>query len=625
MQLDPFIRDYRGFMEELIKAIEAEDTLFYFDTSLLMWLLRLAPSARKEFINWCEGRPANSVRIPVWVAHELHWYLAGQETLDSVNKTLRDLQRKCDEFTQLAYERAEDGVCSKKGFTGRASYVSQVEQAVEALGKYKDVISIDQDQVNQAADEVIALVNGRVLSSDLRPVIRELSHTGTFRFSHRIPPGFRDQKKEDNRYGDAILWEEIIEDFRAIGPDSGNEPRHAILLSRDMKPDWVSSAKVVTTLGGWPKRPNERQEGVALAHPFLAHEFILRAGGKKFYVTPPSILATALNFAARQGGAPYSIDHWFQATRTSRVGSGKRAATPSPPAPPALGPTPSSPNVSELQEPLAARPIQPDSPEITFETEDAVSVMSPPIAEELREYYDSVPLEQAIVNRWEDQFRRGDWTAFKLGRVLAGLSADSRTGWAARLPAFVESLAATIDLGSLNSIVLAMATSAYFDRHGRLLRRPLLDIGQSILLWELDLRFRAALSRLNSFLIKAGANLPYLPGAERKKVPFTLNLTRGSASSAVQDIRIGGHSALTDALEMDHPRRLSTLLAKPEACKGIELRMLIAREYLIPADLLASRHDRTELTWPSDAGLVSLDTGSEGGLSALAERENQND
>jgi hypothetical protein len=630
MRLDPFTRDYRSFMEELIEVIEAEGTLFYLDTSLLMWLLSLAPSARTEFIGWCKTRPVKAVRVPVWAAHELHWHLTAGSVLKNVDKTLSETEAKYVEFALLASERAEEAACLKKGFAGRASYVGQVEQILEAFVNLKRVISSDQAQLREAADDVIALVNECVLPSDLRPAIEELSRTGEFRYGHRIPPGFHD-KKGENRYGDAIIWEEIIGDFVAAGPDSQGEPRHAVLLSRDRKTDWVSTAQFVTTTDGWAGKPNWDQElDVVLVHPLLAHEFTHRAGGKKIYVAPPGFFASALDFAGRKHGTHYTIDHWLKASHrpqlTNKLASLKLAAEFSASLPPTLSPAPSSPKDSTAREPLHAPPIQPQDFDITFEAEDVANVMSPPIAEELQFYLERSPLEQlALVDDWENRLLGGDWTSFKFGRVLAELAIRVKTSWTERLPAIIEQLSVKISCDSLNAVVLAIVSSVYFDRYGELLRRPHRDIGQIALLWETENRFKPAFTAIHRFLTDADANLPYLPGAGRKQVPYVLNLVQDSKTHAIQDIRIGRHSALAHGLDTENPRRLSVLLISSDECTGLELRALIAREYLIPIELLPSSYDGKKLTWPNDAGLVALDTESEGGLSALAEVESDND
>jgi hypothetical protein len=222
--------------------------------------------------------------------------------------------------------------------------------------------------------------------------------------------------------------------------------------------------------------------------------------------------------------------------------------------------------------------------------------------------------------------RQGDLQPSKFGRILAELAIRNSPGWSEQLPAVIEQLARTLGLESLNEVVLALTTSAYFDRYGQLLRRPHGDLGRIVLSLETDVRLKPAFSALNRFLTEAGAHLPYLPGADRKRVLFDLDLVEGSSMQTVRDIRIGGHSALAYPVGSHSRRRLSAFFARtpPDGCTGRELRMLSAREFLIPTDLLDPGRDKKRFTWLTDAGLVTLDMEIEGGLSALADEEDEN-
>ena len=119
--------------------------------------------------------------------------------------------------------------------------------------------------------------------------------------------------------------------------------------------------------------------------------------------------------------------------------------------------------------------------------------------------------------------------------------------------------------------------------------------------------------------------LPYLPGAGRARVPFKIDIVPGSgkvwtkSGTSVSVLQ----TALAENLSPDNPSLLSTLLGRPSAdgCTGMELRALIAREYLVPPDLMSAADDRKRLTWDAETGLVSLDTSSDGGLSVLAEED----
>jgi hypothetical protein len=147
---------------------------------------------------------------------------------------------------------------------------------------------------------------------------------------------------------------------------------------------------------------------------------------------------------------------------------------------------------------------------------------------------------------------------------------------------------------------------------------------------ERDTRLRPAFRALHRLLTQADIQLPYVPGADaRSSVRCEIDLMPGSGNMPrhVRDIRLGGESTLIDLLDDNSPRSLSSLLGRTpsDGCSVGELRMLIAHEYLVPADLLSGdQNDKRRLIWSPAAGLVTLDTVSAGGLSALADEDDGN-
>ena len=296
MRLDPFVRDYLSFLNDFVEAFESGGTRFYLDTSLLMWLIRLGTRARAEFMVWCGGRPKNAVRVPVWAAHELHRHVIGGTVRANLQKTVNETQSKYDEFARLASECADEAICRAKGYAGRDSYIGELEHSFSWLHRLARVVEIDELQLQQAADEVIAFVNDHMLTTDIAPVIDKVSHTGEFRYSHLMPPGFHDDSKGKNRFGDVILWEELVEDLRAAGSDAHGQARHGVLISRDNR-----RRLLYATSWGDSQRSNRDEElDVTLAHPLLVHEFAARAHGNRLYVAQPGFLASVLDYAARK-------------------------------------------------------------------------------------------------------------------------------------------------------------------------------------------------------------------------------------------------------------------------------------------------------------------------------------
>jgi hypothetical protein len=113
----------------------------------------------------------------------------------------------------MAAERADDLVCAAKGYESRSSFITELELTSVRLGQLTKVVVLDEKHLQAATKEVIDFANERILSTNLGPIVKKLDRTGRFRLSHLMPPGFQD-KKEENTYGDLVIWEEIIKDIR---------------------------------------------------------------------------------------------------------------------------------------------------------------------------------------------------------------------------------------------------------------------------------------------------------------------------------------------------------------------------------------------------------------------------
>ncbi len=609
MRLDPFVRDYQQFMDELVDVLETPQTRFYLDTSLLMWLVRLGSTARSDFLSWCRNRPESSVRVPVWAAHELHRHLTRQTVASNIRSAVSETERKLDDFVRLASERADEEVCRANGYASRQGFVAEVEQAFAKVKQLAKVVS-SGSQLNGATDEIIEFVNDHTLNTDIIKTVNILEKTGDFRYSHLIPPGYHD-KKNENRFGDVIIWEEILEDI-GIGEES--ERRHGVLVSRDDKTDWVSSAPLVKAGSAQEKSNRDLGLDVTRAHPLLVHEFEGRAKGGRLYVVHPSFLASALDYASRKSGTASAVSNWLAAAYRPDLLPRLAAAD----LPIAVRDASAPANPGEKQQ--AQAPVTPPSADTSYSYPSAAELMKLPTTDEVSSYLQATPLGRpTLVQAWLDELKSGAFATERFGRVLAELSLRGLNEWLTRLPSVIEELKSKVSLPALNGIVLGATTPAYFDRYGEALRQPRKELGAVALLLERETQFAGAFATLAGFLAAADAELPYRPGNGRPKIPITVDATEGSRGlQTLRDIRVGSESVLADALTDENPRLLSTLLNRERSrgCSGQALCALLSREYLLPADLLSTEYNNKHFTWLPGAGLVSLDTSSPGGVSA---------
>ena len=180
----------------------------------------------------------------------------------------KDGQRSTGQVRRIrpaASERADEATCRSKGYAGRPGYIGQLEHSFASVRQLASVVEPDEKTLHAAVDEVIAFANRHVLATDITPIVTALSATGEFRYSHRIPPGFHDNK-EENKFGDVVIWEELVTDMVAASVDTA-DARYAVLVSRDRKTDWVSGAHAVTDAGRHAKANRDEDYDVILARP----------------------------------------------------------------------------------------------------------------------------------------------------------------------------------------------------------------------------------------------------------------------------------------------------------------------------------------------------------------------
>jgi hypothetical protein len=625
MQLDPLVRDYASHLEGLVRLLQNTSTRVYLDTSLLMWLIGIGIDARREFFDWCDGRAAGSVRIPVWAAHELHRHTMLQTIQKSAQSMVGEAKRKYEEFAGMAAERADDQTCRARGYTGRSSYVGELARSAVMLEQLSLVLKPDDASLRASTEEIIQFVNARVLTSDLTPIIASLSQIGDFRIRHRIPPAFEDRKKDENVFGDAIIWEEIIADAQITIEEGSAPATDAVFVTLDRKRDWVSSAPQIINEFGYTQSPApDASLDVSLPHPMLVHEYRHRGRGGQLLIATPAFLAAALHREARNREATSEVQHWLAASHrpaplNNLMNSIESAAM-------RRAAAVTAPDIRPIPQASAGLVEAPDDLDLAVQTPSRL--MSIDIHAPTRQLMDALPDEQkAILEGLIDRLLNGSLSPYALGQILSAISINGLVNWPDSIPPLLEQLAPAAPQTVRHAVLLSILASIYFDRYGELLPQPNQNLASVCLPLERETVYTPAFVHLNRLLRGAGAHLPYIPGGESLKVQFTIDAIPGKPMRLLRDVRIGKQPVLIDSLPTDSVRRLSVLFERAPSigCDGKELRSLLAGEFLIPMNALSGATDSQRFTWSPDCGLAILDTGVEGGISALATRGDEDE
>jgi len=282
-------------VREIAALASDRETLIFLDTNVLTYLYKLHEAARQEFFQWSGAVAAASrLAIPAWAANE---YLSGvtSKTLDAYtpkSKEAGQAKKLLDGLLETASLFVDDASLRRITFPGnRATFLAGFRNAINALTPFTSVFSqaFEPGLIHQQIDQHLSPV---ILESDLSALCIRAGKEGPGRFEHRLPPGFRDGGKPENRLGDLIIWFEILE--KATG-SAADFPK-VLYITRDEKDDWVYAPKMRVELVRGERKPvgNTRPE-IKLADPRLVAEFRNKTTHSNFTIATLGTLVEGLS------------------------------------------------------------------------------------------------------------------------------------------------------------------------------------------------------------------------------------------------------------------------------------------------------------------------------------------
>lgn len=286
--IDEYLRD--------IAAIASDpQTLIFLDTNILAYLYKLHEAARDEFFMWSDKVvDANRLAIPGWAASE---YLSRvtSKSLDSYTPKSKEPSQAIkvlDALHETACLFVDEPLLNRIAYTGnRTAYLNGFRQAIDGLGQYTRAFSqqFDPGVIHQ---QIVERLSAAILDSDLTALCMRASSEGNVRFEHRLPPGFRDGNKDENRFGDLIIWFEILDTSAARAV---NFPK-VLFITNDEKSDWVYTPKMRTEIvAGARKAVGNSKPEIKLADPRLVAEFQHRANHDNIIICSLATLVEALS------------------------------------------------------------------------------------------------------------------------------------------------------------------------------------------------------------------------------------------------------------------------------------------------------------------------------------------
>ncbi len=283
------------YLEELGDVLKDSDTIVFLDTNVLAHLYKLHLDARNEFYSWADGLLSEErLKIPAWALSE---YLAKFKQGKLKEYTVKsnepnEIKKKLENLHSMASLFVDQSLLSKINFNGdRKQFLEAFEKAIDVLPSFTAVFNQEFDAAT-IHDEIASKLSFAVLPSDIARLCVRAGNEGELRNSHRMPPGFKDSSKTENKNGDIIIWFEILD----YATKMKNKFKRVVFLTNDEKPDWVyPPSKRIHVDKGCRKQVPNTNPIIKLPDPRLVAEFNAKVGYRDLHIITLPIFIKALS------------------------------------------------------------------------------------------------------------------------------------------------------------------------------------------------------------------------------------------------------------------------------------------------------------------------------------------
>lgn len=266
-----------------------ENGLFIFDTNVLLNIYAYPEQAREEFISALE-----SFKDMTWIPYQvmLEFHRNRYKRITTSNKSvidLRDLIKKSllsveDGFKAIQFDKRNTGIVDIDDRISNLKLAgNSVLEAIETACKRLSGANLD----DAVAHRLSNIYSSRIGDAPKdQGELDSLVEGGEHRYEQKIPPGFADAKdknatyyhrglKYDARYGDLIVWRQMINHVREV------KGTHVVFVTAEIKVDF------------WLK---DDRGNIIGPLPALIEEFLMETGATSFWLySPEQFLEQAKN------------------------------------------------------------------------------------------------------------------------------------------------------------------------------------------------------------------------------------------------------------------------------------------------------------------------------------------
>lgn len=237
--------------QELSEVWSNDDTIFVFDTNILLNLYQYSEETQNEFF-----KILDIVKDRIWIP--FHVALEYQRRRLEVIRNEKAVFKKIDDKLNKIKDTVGSNFSEFKLKARNPDLFGIEEKFKEDICSLVDVFKVEVERVGKSQpcvrthDEIRAkldnLLEGRVGDEPNEEWVQQVATDGATRYDNEVPPGYKDVNKDNDaskasftynnikyerKFGDLIIWKQILEHLSSL-----TRIKNVIFITDDSKEDW---------------------------------------------------------------------------------------------------------------------------------------------------------------------------------------------------------------------------------------------------------------------------------------------------------------------------------------------------------------------------------------------------
>ena len=213
-----------------------KNCIFVLDTNVLLNLYWYSEESREDFFQMLEKESIGEhLWLPYHAASEFQKNRIAK--FEELKKEQKELTVKVEKALEEKIKTIEDRAKGKLPRDRLAPYAGKLLKIFkESLQNLKEAKTEREEIQNYQNDDKVReridkLFSGKIGASHSEEKSAQLYKEAQERYSNEVPPGYKDNNKKANKYGDFIIWSDALEEAK-------KREKALIFVTNNTKEDW---------------------------------------------------------------------------------------------------------------------------------------------------------------------------------------------------------------------------------------------------------------------------------------------------------------------------------------------------------------------------------------------------